>query len=375
MADAVQDDPANKGKKVVEFTMDYPGFLRAKTVLDKYILSRVRTKEVMDELFLLGSPGLNHVDFFALKESMDDYNRVPLHLIYELQFTKMTLFQTRLELRTYETEPGSGYITESTLEQYILSLATVGGIQMPDTVDQETFPRYYACSVTRRIMWVLDPGRRRRISLEKFMDSAMLRELIMLPFMEDGDGPLSPARQALNFDHFCYLANGEDALKQDHMGRYGGLTGLFIERIFEVMGVEEMDFRCFIDFLLTIENINSDQVVPFLFKVLDLHGTGSLKPMTIHRFLTTANPHISPPEAVESIITELYDMISPRIPMTITQADLLRAGAKRQPFLGILLTHSGFQMYEEQQSGDAQQRGPYPEGPPRPVVRPLSIPL
>ncbi|GKV38996.1 hypothetical protein SLEP1_g46839 [Rubroshorea leprosula] len=116
----------------------------------------------------------------------------------------------------------------------------------------------------------------------------------------------------------------------------GTLTEIFIERVFDEHvrrgksggpNSREMDFESFLDFVLALENKDTPEGLTYLFHCLDLHGRGYLTTADIHslfrdvhqKWIEGGNYEL----CIEDVRDEIWDMVKPADPLTITLADLL----------------------------------------------------
>ncbi|KAL0287028.1 UNVERIFIED_CONTAM: putative serine/threonine-protein phosphatase 2A regulatory subunit B'' subunit TON2 [Sesamum radiatum] len=116
----------------------------------------------------------------------------------------------------------------------------------------------------------------------------------------------------------------------------GTLTDIFIERVFDEHvrrgksgggNAREMDFESFLDFVLALENKDTPEGLTYLFRCLDLHGRGFLTTADIHtlfrdvhqKWIEGGNYEL----CIEDVRDEIWDMVKPADPLTITLADLL----------------------------------------------------
>ena len=159
-----------------------------------------------------------------------------------------------------------------------------------------------------------------------------------------------------------FLARGKDHLESEDLQLHHYCT-LFRERVFEALGICKMTWHNYLDMMLAMEDLGAEASLPFLFRVLDLTQAGRITPISVHRFLVdviaTGNAQKDEWGAQrddtigsntleankESIVTELFDIVSPRVPLTITMSDLRRC-KERCKFFSILFHVDGFDTYE-----------------------------
>ena len=155
--------------------------------------------------------------------------------------------------------------------------------------------KFYPVICSRKFMFFLDSQRKGKINLQQLLVSPVLSEFYE---MRDVNAPEKYLRsnwfsafsalrtygQFLNLDkNRNGMISGPELLNYKN----GVLTERFVHRLFsETQTYDgEMDFNCFLDFILAFENPNLAPSIHYLFKVYDIAGLGFLNEYSIRLFL------------------------------------------------------------------------------------------
>jgi serine/threonine-protein phosphatase 2A regulatory subunit B'' len=114
-------------------------------------------------------------------------------------------------------------------------------------------------------------------------------------------------------------------LKKNELTRYApGLTGIFIDRVFEEFQTfeGEMDYKTFLDFVLAMENKRTPQSLHYFWRVLDVFHKGAIDTFIINMFfqpvIKKLEQKMGAEYKVDDLKDELWDMAKPSMPTAIT---------------------------------------------------------
>ncbi|XP_008474500.1 serine/threonine-protein phosphatase 2A regulatory subunit B'' subunit gamma-like [Diaphorina citri] len=125
--------------------------------------------------------------------------------------------------------------------------------------------------------------------------------------------------------------NHNGVLSKEELAAYGTgtLTPVFIERVFqECLTFEtQMDYKTYLDFVLSLENKHEPQALQYLFRFLDIKHQGYLDTFTLFYFFKAISKQITESEQepinFEDVKDEIFDMAKPKDPSRITLQDLI----------------------------------------------------
>ncbi|KAJ6904238.1 hypothetical protein NC651_021389 [Populus alba x Populus x berolinensis] len=209
------------------------------------------------------------------------------------------------------------------------------------------FIQMYCRIAAHKFFFFCDPQRRGKSCIKKVLLSNCLQELMELH--QESEEEVTDTEQAENWfslmsaQRICdmFLALDKDmngTLSKQELQEYadGTLTEIFIERVFDEHvrrgkigggNTREMDFESFLDFVLALENKDTPEGLTYLFRCLDLQGRGFLTTADIHslfrdvhqKWIEGGNYEL----CIEDVRDEIWDMVKPADPLSITLADLL----------------------------------------------------
>eukprot|EP01061_Rhynchopus_euleeides_P015709 TRINITY_DN26730_c0_g1_i2.p1 TRINITY_DN26730_c0_g1~~TRINITY_DN26730_c0_g1_i2.p1 ORF type:complete len:483 (+),score=96.28 TRINITY_DN26730_c0_g1_i2:50-1498(+) len=365
-ASALAANATNKAKNRIDFA----GYCKAR---DRVLCHQLSghpddlTEQTLRDSYVLGAPQLLPEHFLLCHRQMNSDGTVPIASLENLFRTKTMLYHTRIELA--EAGQGRGYLTVDDVEEYIHRLVHAGSF--PDTKNclPDHLIDYYVVALTRKLFFYLDVSKRRRVKTPALMMSPFLAELVELQFGEytaPETAWVSPVFQSCAHERFVYLANGKDHLVSEDLLQLRQFSPLFLSRVFEALGISVMRYTEYLDFLLVVEDMCGEAALPVLFRVLDIQGEGVVRPMIVHRFIqdiVTCQREIQEEESIllgelggvcaieeqaENLTTELYDLVHPKVPFSITLKDLLKCKS-RYEFFSVLFFIQGFDAYEATQ--------------------------
>lgn len=335
-------------------------------------------RDVIAKLTPLAAPYFTASCF--LKFPRDDHDRISTKLFFNYVCGSVGLRQTRIRLSSYD-EVGDSYLREFDLESYIGDLIpTLANLRSL----QDNLKQFYVFTAVRKFMYFLDAKRTGKISIRDIVSSTMMAELLAL--QSEGAGtdkastpkagdpsasvPPRPAAPPLSTNWFSaanalrvyqqYLeldADMNGMLSKDEMLAYAGgtFTRIFFDRLFSecLTYVGELDFKMYLDFVLTMENRNTPEAMQFMFRLLDLRGCGYLDAPTISLLFRqvaakmTAAGH--DPVNAADVQDEIFDMAHPVDPLRITLPDLL-ACKQGHTILFMLVDCNAFWQYDNRES-------------------------
>jgi len=303
---------------------------------------------------------------FAKLLQQDPYGRISIMHFFNFVMRKVWLHQTRIGLSLYDVT-GQGYLKESDLENYILELIPT----LPQLNGLEkSFYSFYVCTAVRKFFFFLDPLRTGKIKIRDILACSFLDDLLELR-----DEEVSKEMQVTNWFSAVsalrvygqYLSLDHDhngMLSKEELARYGTgtLTHVFLDRVFqECLTYEgEMDYKTYLDFVLSLENRKEPQALQFLFRLLDVQGKGFLNVFDLNYFFRAIQEqmrvHGHEPVSFHDIKDEIFDMVKPADPYKITLHDLTSSG-QGDTVTSILIDLNGFWAYENREMLVAENNG------------------
>ncbi|KAJ3193242.1 hypothetical protein HK101_005178 [Irineochytrium annulatum] len=281
-------------------------------------------------------------------------------LILVVQFFSYVLRKARLDLSNYDGDY-DGYLVEKEIEQYITELIPSLNLEAVS----KSFHKFYVCTAARKFFYFLDPMRRGRVSIQNILLSPILTELFELREPElpkdyersnwfSSYSTLRVYGQFLNLD-----VDHNGMLSRKELTKYNGgtLTDVFLDRLFQEYQTYkgEMDYKGFLDFVLTTENMQTPEAIRYGFKLLDVKGEGYLDEFTLrYLFKAVVDKMVTmghDPVGVEDVTNEIFDMANPKNPRRITLDDLLKCGVGGT-IINILSDVRGFWAYDNRESVD-----------------------
>ncbi|ESP03036.1 hypothetical protein LOTGIDRAFT_110627 [Lottia gigantea] len=295
---------------------------------------------------------------FAQLVQTDPYGRISIMQFFNYVMKKMWLYQTRIGLALYDVA-GQGYLKECDLETYILELIPT----LPQLNGLEkSFYSFYVCTAVRKFFFFLDPVKTGKIKIVDILTCSFLDDLLELR-----DEELSKEIQESNWFsapsalrvYGQYLNLDKDRngmLSKSELARYGTgtLTDVFLDRVFqECLTYEgEMDYKAYLDFVLTMENKREPQSLRYLFRILDINYKSSLNVFSFNFFFRAIQEqmklHGQEPVIFHDIKDEIFDMVRPADPYKITLEDLINCG-KGDTVVSILIDFNDFWAYENRE--------------------------
>lgn len=281
-----------------------------------------------------------------MKFEKDEQGRIAILPFYLYVMRTVSLTQARIDMSEID-EDSDGFLQLQEMMQYIEGLIP-NLAQLRDM--SPAFVPTYCRIAARKFFFFCDPNRRGKACIKKVLLSNCLQELMELH--QESEEEITDTEQAENWfsltsaQRICemFLALNKDTsgnygtLSKQELREYadGTLTDIFIERVFDEHvrrgkggggNAREMDFDCFLDFVLALENKDTPEGLTYLFRCLDLQGRGYLTTADIHtlfrdvhqKWIEGGNYEL----CIEDVRDEIWDMVKPADPLKITLADLL----------------------------------------------------
>ncbi|RNF06999.1 protein phosphatase 2 (formerly 2A), regulatory subunit B [Trypanosoma rangeli] len=290
--------------------------------------------------------------------------------IYQRFAKQVFLVKCEAELIMWDTN-NDGCLVEEEMESYVRDL--VPRIEVLREITEEMLP-FYCCAVSRRIFWGLDPGSRGFIRIDALLQNPVMDEWVSLQLMreEQPRNWFSAAITSNLYDKFLYLdTSNRGTLNADDMKRYkkglptvmddglppgvGPLSSLFIDRFFETnvtMAKAELDFRKFVDFVVAVEFLPSCQKPLFFWNILDIEGSGYLKPVHVNHFFRETHAKLVAAglevPSRETVVQEAFDLISTAEPLCISREEFINA-PQAGLFVALLIDCLSFWTYENRE--------------------------
>ncbi|KAK4884540.1 hypothetical protein RN001_000811 [Aquatica leii] len=295
---------------------------------------------------------------FARLQQGDPQGRVSIMSLFNYVMRKVWLQQTRIGLSLYDAS-GQGYLREADLESYIADLLPT----LPQLEGLESsFHSFYICTAVRKFIYFLDSLRAGRVRILDILVCSFLDDLLELRDEElskevqeqnwfSAPSALRVYGQYLNLDR-----DHNGMLSQAELSNYGSgtLTKPFVERVFQTCLTYggEMDYKTYLDLVLTLENRCEPQALAFLFRMLDLNEKGYLDAFVLNYFFRAIQEQMrahGAPVSFEDVKNQLFDMVKAKDPEKITLEDIYACG-QGDTFISILIEFHRFWTYENREA-------------------------
>jgi len=282
----------------------------------------------------------------------DPLGRVSAATLYEVICGRNRRLQNRILLGSYDSV-GDGTLGGADLEAFVDEIQKRGLLQAVRSVPKAFRLRWLEIAAQKFLFFHAGP--RGRVRVQDVACGPILEELNALQPDPYATGSIHAALQrtaknwfsvhsAQRVHHaFVGLNTGMNReLSKEEFACFGdgGLTRLFVDRVFEVhagrggagfRGGNGMNFRAYTDFVIAWESKKHRAALKYFFQVLDLRGVGYLTHVEVHSFFREV--HQSWIAAgnygelrIEDVSNEIFDMVKPLEPGCITLADLVRSG-------------------------------------------------
>jgi len=301
-----------------------------------------------------------------LKFPRDQSGCIAIVPFFTFVVRKVNLKQTRVQLSYYDAL-GCGYLREKDMENFIFEM--IPTLPQLNSLQEEFYP-FYVFTAVRKFFFFLDPKRTGRVRIRDLLSSQILPELYELR----QEQPLGASEAESNwfsmqsalkvYGAYLFLDVDQNGmLSKNELSRFGSgmLTDVFIDRVFEEYqtyrdaetGEREMDYKTFLDFVLAMENKNSQQAIQYFWKLIDIHHRGRIDGFVINYFfrailklLQAKSPDIA---SVDDVKDEIFDMVKSKKPGVITLEDLIEC-RQGGTVLSMLIDAAAFWRYDNRES-------------------------
>eukprot|EP01027_Heterolobosea_sp_BB2_P015719 GEZU01022492.1.p1 GENE.GEZU01022492.1~~GEZU01022492.1.p1 ORF type:complete len:492 (-),score=119.13 GEZU01022492.1:753-2186(-) len=294
-----------------------------------------------------------------LKFPRDDYGRISVASYCNYLLKKVFLYQTRISFSIYDND-ADGYLTENDLETYIYDM--IPQVPVLSTLTESVY-EFYVATAVRKFMFFLDQKNRSgKISIDDLMESPVLEELLevqnMNPGEENDNNWFSAGSVTRVYSLWLQLdTNQNRMLSKNELARYTGasLTDVFLDRVFEECNTYEgeMDYKTFLDFVLAMENKNTEAGLQFFWRILDVEKKGYITPFHINFFFRDIQKKLKETGAelvaVRDVADEIFDMVKPAEPLKIRLKDLV-ACKVGDTVINMLIDVNGFWAYDNREA-------------------------
>ena len=289
--------------------------------------------EMKDKLGAMWEPYFTAATFLRLPR--DRFGRVSVNMFFNYIVRKIGISQTRISLSYYDVS-GDGVLREQDLEQFIFEM--IPSMPQLATLEQTFYP-FYVCHAVRKFLFFLDTHKRGRILIKDMLVSPVLAELFEMREEEVGAEEsdmnwFSVGTAQRVYSQYLHLdVDRNGMLNKEELKLFGAgtLTDVFLERLFQVHHtyVGEMDYKTYLDFVLAMENRNSEPAINYFFRILDTRGDNRLTLFDLNVFFRGIQKEMAQNgydvARVEDVTSEIFDMVKPAGEIFITQADLHRS--------------------------------------------------
>jgi serine/threonine-protein phosphatase 2A regulatory subunit B'' len=274
-----------------------------------------------------------------LKFRPDAHGRISLLHFFQWTRRKNSLMQTRVELSMFDST-GDGWLAERELEQWIGALIPT----LPALADlrEEFFP-FYKVTAVRKFLFFLDPRRRGRVQIKQMLASPVTHELLELRRHDLQPDELRhnwfslPYAEMLYADYLELDTDQNGLLSASELVRYrgGGLTHVFVERIFQECqtyrnretGQSEIDYKSYLDFVLATTYKGTTEALAYFMRLLSIQRRGGLTAFDLCYFFRAVIDKFDEFGedancSVEDVKDEIFDMVKPADKSLITLRDL-----------------------------------------------------
>lgn len=295
-----------------------------------------------------------------LKFVPDENGSISVLQFFNYVLRRVSLMQARHDLSVYDLDK-DGYLTEEELQTYVSDLVPTLKL---GTVSK-SFHKFYVCTAVRKFIFFLDPNRRGRVAIQSILLSPILTELFEL---REPDLP-KDYEQSNWFSSYCTLRiygqflnldlDHNGMLSRTELSKFNNstLTDIYLDRVFQEYQTYngELDYKGYLDFVLSIENSNTAEAIAYGFRLLDVDRKGFLDDFTVRLlFRSVVEKMVTfghDPVGVDDVTNEIFDMANPSIPTGITLQDLIKSGVGGT-IVNILSDCRGFWAYDNRENID-----------------------
>ena len=249
---------------------------------------------------------------------------------------------------------GQGYLRECDLENFVSEL--VPSLKALESLQADFIP-FYVFTVVRKFMFFLDPRRSGAVSIKDILTSPFLSDLLSLRHSPNlswfsADSAIKVYMSYLEID-----LDGNGMLSQAELLKYSHamLTPAIVERIFqEYMTYQgELDYKGFLDLILTIENKDTEASKKYIWKLLDTNRSGYIQLPELRYFVQSVVKTLAAGQPVlykvDDLCSEFLDMFGIGDVGHLTWSDLVKNMQSGNVLLMLVDAHA-FYLYDNRES-------------------------
>jgi hypothetical protein len=307
---------------------------------------------------------------------------VELFVLYSALVRNISIFKALAELLMRDGD-GDGCLFEEEVEDYVRDLWP--HVACLRTVTEEFVP-VYTGAVVRRMLWALGRGshgvmQRSKVHIGELVAHPEMKEWIAIQLSaNDIPGNFYGLQHSMAlYSKFVSLdVRGGGMVRRCDMDCYkrgvpppdDGLPAdcspypaLFLDRYFEaaVLYAGEMDYKCFVDFALNVDELPACPRPGLFFDIFDLDGDGLVTATDAAAFFRETHGNYAGlaqyAMAPEVVVSEAFDLLITAAPLRATRAEFC-ASPQAGTFCAVLINHVMLETYERRESsvGDKQDR-------------------
>ena len=265
----------------------------------------------------------------------DKYGRIEIISFFHYVVRKHNIEENKIIL-SFSDICCEGYLIDKDLELYIDKEFH----EFPFFEDiPEDIREYYLLVAQRKFFFFLDPKRTGKININDIVTSPILYE-----FLEMGEktiqNQIEYSSNWFSSQNFWRIYKKYVELDKDKNGMLSkeelikfspGLTGIFIDRIFEEYQRYEnaIDFKQFIDFVLAMENKKHPASIQFIWRAIDVYHKNAVDTFVINLFFRAIVKKLINRDKgeyrIDDVKDEIWDMVKPKNKNYITLQDVLKS--------------------------------------------------
>ncbi|KAJ1426617.1 hypothetical protein B484DRAFT_330379 [Ochromonadaceae sp. CCMP2298] len=273
------------------------------------------------------------------------------------------------------SDPLTTTVTEQQLESFLLQL--IPEIDLFSRM-HESFYEYYVYTASQKFLFFLDPRRANLLPIHKVAYSGIMQELLDLRQLGRARAELdsktveaqlqknwfSDTNAVRLYSLFLELDRDQNGmLTIEEVAEFAGLspkrrinlTPVAWARIFEeyiTYQPLEMDYKCFLNLVLAVDNMSHPAALRYFWKVLDFDQSGLLSPVKIKYFYNAIYESLSPTydcPTPEHVVIEVLDILGCNNPQGATLKQLVDS-KQGHLVVSMLLDVNGFWRYDNRES-------------------------
>jgi serine/threonine-protein phosphatase 2A regulatory subunit B'' len=264
------------------------------------------------------------------------------------------LVEALFTLTNYSSEY-EGYLSEEEFRQYLEDLIPHLNLKPQNA----SLRKFYLCTALRRFTFFHDRMRQGKMSIHGIVFSQTFSELHQLRDPElcgdvlNANWFSSEYTQRVYSDFLKMDQDRNGMLNRKELSRYrnGNLTKTFLDRLFTSVQLfnGEMDYLGYLDFVLSMENMDTPEAQTWLFKVIDIKNDRFLDESTVTFFVRDVTTRMfaagMEPIPRTDIVNEIFDLASPAEIGIITLKDIKKSGVGNI-ILNMLIDYLGWHQYD-----------------------------